>query len=124
MFSDLFDSPWKILIVAVVLIVLFGSKKLPHAARSLGQSMRILKKEVQGLHEDQSAAEAVSPSGAAGASDSVPPSVAIAAHQQPEQQAQIDALQQQVRDLQRAATLDPADLAGGPAEPQRTQQAS
>jgi sec-independent protein translocase protein TatA len=47
MFSDLFDSPWKILIVAVVLIVLFGSKKLPHAARSLGQSMRILKKEVQ-----------------------------------------------------------------------------
>ena len=45
MFSDLFDSPWKILIVAVVLIVLFGSKKLPHAARSLGQSMRILKKK-------------------------------------------------------------------------------
>ena len=45
MFSDLFDSPWKILIVAAVLIVLFGSKKLPHAARSLGQSMRILKKQ-------------------------------------------------------------------------------
>ena len=53
MIGDLFDSPWKILIVAVVLIVLFGSKKLPHAARSLGQSMRILKKEVQGLHEDE-----------------------------------------------------------------------
>jgi sec-independent protein translocase protein TatA len=124
MFSDLFDSPWKILIVAVVLIVLFGSKKLPHAARSLGQSMRILKKEVQGLHEDQSAAEAASSPGAAGASDSVPPSVAIADRQQPEQQAaQIDALQQQIRDLQRAATLDPADLAGGPAGPRRTQQA-
>jgi Sec-independent protein translocase protein TatA len=26
MIGDLFDSPWKILIVAVVLIVLFGSK--------------------------------------------------------------------------------------------------
>ena len=52
MIGDLFDSPWKILIVAVVLIVLFGSKKLPHAARSLGQSMRILKKEVSGLHEE------------------------------------------------------------------------
>jgi sec-independent protein translocase protein TatA len=124
MFSDLFDSPWKILIVAVVLIVLFGSKKLPHAARSLGQSMRILKKEVQGLHEDQSAAEAASPSGATGASDTVPPSAAIAAYQQPDQQAaQLDALQQQIRDLQRAATLDTADLAGGPAEPQRIQQA-
>ena len=56
MIGDLFDSPWKILIVAVVLIVLFGSKKLPHAARSLGQSMRILKREVQGLHEDEPAA--------------------------------------------------------------------
>jgi sec-independent protein translocase protein TatA len=49
----LFDSPWKILIVARVIIVLFGSKTLPSAARSLGQSMRILKKEVQGLHEDE-----------------------------------------------------------------------
>ena len=36
MIGDLFDSPWKILIVAVVIIVLFGSKKLPSAARSLG----------------------------------------------------------------------------------------
>ena len=54
MIGDLFDSPWKILIVALVIIVLFGSKKLPAAARSLGQSMRILKKEVQGLHEDES----------------------------------------------------------------------
>ena len=53
MIGDLFDSPWKILIVAVVIIVLFGSKKLPGAARSLGQSMRILKKEVHGLHEDE-----------------------------------------------------------------------
>jgi sec-independent protein translocase protein TatA len=53
MIGDLFDSPWKILIVAVVIIVLFGSRKLPAAARSLGQSMRILKKEVQGLHEDE-----------------------------------------------------------------------
>jgi sec-independent protein translocase protein TatA len=57
MIGDLFDSPWKLLIVAAVLIVLFGSKKLPQAARSLGQSMRILKKEVQGLHEDSSGAE-------------------------------------------------------------------
>src|SRR5216683_2263207 len=53
MIGDLFDSPWKILIVALVIIVLFRSKKLPAAARSLGQSMRILKQEVQGLHEDE-----------------------------------------------------------------------
>jgi sec-independent protein translocase protein TatA len=53
MVGDLFDSPWKILIVAVVILVLFGSKKLPDAARSLGRSMRILKSEVGSLHEDE-----------------------------------------------------------------------
>ena len=52
MIGDLFDSPWKILIVAVVLIVLFGSKKLPDAARSLGRSMRILKAEVGSLNSE------------------------------------------------------------------------
>jgi sec-independent protein translocase protein TatA len=72
MLGDLFDSPWKILIFALVIIVLFGSKKLPSAARSLGQSMRILKKEVQGLHEDEPEArplggQAAVPAGTAGA---------------------------------------------------------
>jgi Sec-independent protein translocase protein TatA len=39
MIGDLFDSPWKILIVAVVLIVLFGSKKLGaiQGARIVGE---------------------------------------------------------------------------------------
>jgi sec-independent protein translocase protein TatA len=47
--------------------VLFGSAKLPVAARSLGKSMRILKTEVKGLHEDEtepgSAAPALAPAG-------------------------------------------------------------
>ena len=80
MIGDLFDSPWKILIVAVVLIVLFGSKKLPHAARSLGQSMRILKREVQGLHEDQTvpdAIEAGAPGAQAGAPAEAPRAVSV-----------------------------------------------
>jgi sec-independent protein translocase protein TatA len=53
MFSDLFDSPWKVLIIAAVVLVLFGAKKMPDAARSLGKSMRILKTEMSSLHEDQ-----------------------------------------------------------------------
>jgi sec-independent protein translocase protein TatA len=110
--GDLFDSPWKILIIAVVIIVLFGSKKLPHAARSLGQSMRILKKEVQGLHEDEPAADTSSTSSTSNASPAFPPPAAIAATQPPDQQqAQIDALQQQIRDLQRAAATDAAPKA-------------
>ena len=119
MIGDLFDSPWKILIVAVVLIVLFGSRKLPHAARSLGQSMRILKREVQGLHEDDPASDAPAStvSGSSG-STGFPAPAEIAAAQQPDQQTQIDALQQQIRDLQRAATMDPVPSADAP----RTQQ--
>ena len=53
MIGSLFDSPWKILIVTVVLIVLFGSKKPTRPAR-LGKSMRILKTEVSSLHERRS----------------------------------------------------------------------
>ena len=86
MIGDLFDSPWKLLIVALVIVVLFGSKKLPSAARSLGQSMRILKKEVQGLHEDepeprpagaQPAAQA--PAGLTAGASGGPPATAAAA---------------------------------------------
>jgi sec-independent protein translocase protein TatA len=121
MIGDLFDSPWKILIVAVVLIVLFGSKKLPHAARSLGQSMRILKREVQGLHEEETGPGGPSSDQAEASAASATgfPQAELTASAQPDQQSQIDALQQQIRDLQRASAMDPA-----PAEVQRTQQPS
>ena len=56
------DIGWpEILIIALVILVLFGSKKLPDAARSLGRSMRILKTEVKGLHDDDEAPPAAAP---------------------------------------------------------------
>jgi sec-independent protein translocase protein TatA len=45
-------KPWHFAILIAVLILLFGAKKLPDAARSLGRSMRILKAETKGLTED------------------------------------------------------------------------
>src|ERR1700684_1844779 len=121
MIGDLFDSPWKILIVAVVLIVLFGSKKLPDAARSLGKSMRILKTEVGSLHHDES--EDAKPKTEPAAKF---PSAALTAAPAPSgaDQPQIDAPQQQTRALQRAAAMDAPAPAGVTAEPQRTQQSS
>ncbi|MFJ2913455.1 Sec-independent protein translocase subunit TatA [Streptomyces sp. NPDC087228] len=44
-------EPWHLLIVAIVVIVLFGSKKLPDTARALGKSMRILKSEAKAMKE-------------------------------------------------------------------------
>ena len=128
MIGNLFDSPWKILLVAVVLIVLFGSKKLPHAARSLGQSMRILKKEVQSLHEDENESPAQDGTSAPQLPQAQPTAApaqsAQGATAPADQQSQIDALQQQIRDLQRSAATDTAAGPGPPAEPQRTQQPS
>ncbi|ASW55066.1 Sec-independent protein translocase subunit TatA [Plantactinospora sp. KBS50] len=44
--------PWHIAVLVVVLILLFGAKRLPDAARSLGRSMRIIKAETKGLVDD------------------------------------------------------------------------
>ncbi|MBN9097676.1 MULTISPECIES: Sec-independent protein translocase subunit TatA [unclassified Pseudonocardia] len=41
-------SPWHWAIVIVIFVVLFGAKRLPDAARSLGRSARILKAELNG----------------------------------------------------------------------------
>ena len=45
-------QPWHWLILALVVLLLFGSKKLPDAARSLGRSLRIFKSEVRELQND------------------------------------------------------------------------
>ena len=116
MIGDLFDSPWKVLIIAALILVLFGAKKMPEAARSLGKSMRILKTEVSSLHEDERAPAAGQ--GQPEPASAFPPAQLTAPQPQPDAQSQIDALQQQVRDLQRAATMD-ATMAP---EPVRTQQ--
>ena len=44
-------SPWHLLILAAVVLVLFGAKRLPDSARSLGKAMRIFKTETSGLRE-------------------------------------------------------------------------
>ncbi|WP_329259941.1 Sec-independent protein translocase subunit TatA [Streptomyces sp. NBC_01478] len=49
-------EPWHLLVVAIVVILLFGSKKLPEAARGLGKSMRILKSEAKAMKEEDAVA--------------------------------------------------------------------
>ena len=47
-------KPWHLLVLAVLFLVLFGSKRLPDSARSLGRSLRIFKSEVQEMNKDDS----------------------------------------------------------------------
>ncbi|MGQ0839015.1 Sec-independent protein translocase subunit TatA [Actinokineospora sp.] len=88
-------GPWEILIIAVVIVLLFGARKMPAMARSLGQSMRILKAETKGMRKDDDEDDATATDKTAAA----PPPAAQLPPAQPK--ATPEQLQQQVDDLQR-----------------------
>jgi len=89
----MFDlSPSHIAILLIIVILLFGATRLPKAAKSLGQSMHIFKKEVQGLSSDDQ------PS----AADAAPQTFSALPAPDPTQQ-QLADLQRQVADLQQQA---------------------
>jgi sec-independent protein translocase protein TatA len=57
-------NPWDLLIVAFVLVLIFGPKRLPQAGRSLGSSIRSFKDALTERHDRQDAeaeAEATAP---------------------------------------------------------------
>jgi sec-independent protein translocase protein TatA len=94
--NGLFEG-WHIVILVIVAVLIFGSRKLPDAARSIGKSMRILKTEVQGLHDDAPS----TPVQATTVQPAQPVQAQIQASQpQADAQTQIDALRKQLDDLQ------------------------
>jgi sec-independent protein translocase protein TatA len=106
-------APWHIIILVIVLVLLFGARRLPGAAQSLGQSMHIFKKSVQGLNPDDPTTAANPPE--ASAVVSTPP--ALSATPDATQQQLLD-LQRQVADLQRQS----AAVSNGQAGQSQTQQ--
>ncbi len=46
-------KPIEIILILVVIVLLFGAKRLPDAARGLGRSLRIFKAETKGLRDDE-----------------------------------------------------------------------
>lgn len=48
---------WELVLLLGVLVLLFGASKLPNAARSIGQSMRIFKAETKGMRSDDGKAK-------------------------------------------------------------------
>ena len=49
---------WEWLIIIGVLVLLFGAKRLPDMARSIGQSARVFKGEMKGMKDDSTKSEA------------------------------------------------------------------
>ena len=78
-------SAWHVLIVVLVVVLLFGAKRLPDLAKSVGQSMKIFKNEVKDLREDDAPPAPAAPAAVAppapsgvtpiGAPPAVPPVV-------------------------------------------------
>jgi sec-independent protein translocase protein TatA len=103
-----------IIILLIVVLLLFGSTRLPRAAKSLGQSMHIFKRSVSGLDvDDETAANPFPPTQAGAFPPSqpaavMPPAAAPVDHAQT--QAQLADLQRQIAELQKQS-------AGGNAEP-------
>lgn len=96
-------APWHIIILVVVLVLLFGARRLPGAAKSLGESMHIFKRSVSGLHSDDQDS-AANPTGQNSLAQpiSATPFQAPAPIAAPDQTAQqLADLQRQVADLQR-----------------------
>ncbi|GAB3047817.1 hypothetical protein GCM10027053_02210 [Intrasporangium mesophilum] len=54
-------SPAHIMIIAIALVVLFGWKRLPDMARSLGRSARVFKSEVDEMRNDGRSTTAAAP---------------------------------------------------------------
>jgi sec-independent protein translocase protein TatA len=61
-------SPWHWIIVLLIFALLFGSRRLPDAARGLGRSLRIFRAEMQGARDESPAPGAPAP-----VQDAVPP---------------------------------------------------
>lgn len=57
MFAGL--TGWHLLIILAVILLLFGAAKLPALAKSVGQSMRIFKGEVNEMKKDGADGDAV-----------------------------------------------------------------
>ena len=60
---------WELVLVVLVIMVLFGAKRLPEASRSLGRSLRIFKAETKGLRDDSDT--------------TIPPDTTVTARQEP-----------------------------------------
>ena len=100
-----------IIILLIVVLLLFGSRRLPGAAKSLGQSMHIFKKSVAGLTPEEEQA-----AGFTSAPMSPPQALPFAqpAHVADPQSQQIQDLQRQVQDLQRQAATGNAGQTSQP----------
>lgn len=68
-----FPGGWELVLIVLVILLLFGAKKLPELARGTGRALRIFKTETKGLTDDDEDDDADDESAEAGHRPPVPP---------------------------------------------------
>jgi sec-independent protein translocase protein TatA len=111
------EAPWHWVVLAILVIALFGYKKLPDAARSVGRSLRIFKTEIKGMSEDDKKRESsdAAPKQVEGTVATVQPNAPV--EQQPVQPEPV-ASQPPAQSLQpqQPAATEPVNVNGTPAD--------
>ncbi len=101
-------QPWHIIILVLVVVLLFGAKRLPDAARSIGKSMKIFKAETKDMAGDKDKAAETEEVETKQLPQASTPAPAASA-----QDKQVEDLQRQLDELkkQQPATPAPAEQA-------------
>jgi sec-independent protein translocase protein TatA len=70
-------EPWHIIVIALIVVLLFGSKRLPDAARGLGRSLRIFKSEMKSMKDDDGPETTVTTTTTQTSQQAIPPAEPI-----------------------------------------------
>lgn len=68
---------WHIIVLLVVILLLFGARRLPDLARSVGESLRIFKREVKDLTDDDTPSTGTPAAGSNPSSAAPAPTTAV-----------------------------------------------
>ena len=99
-------QPWHVIILVLVVVLLFGAKRLPDAARLIGKSMKIFKAETKDLHGDKESPQATEEV----ETRQLPQAAAPASTAAPTDQ-QVADLQRQLDELKKQQAATPAEQA-------------
>jgi sec-independent protein translocase protein TatA len=99
-------QPWHIIILVLVVVLLFGAKRLPDTARSIGKSLKIFKAETKDLTGDKDSHADVED-----VETKQLPKAAAAASSAPGTDAQVAELQRQLDELKKQQAATPAEQA-------------
>jgi sec-independent protein translocase protein TatA len=108
-------QPWHLIILVLFVVLMFGAKRLPDAARSVGKSMKIFRAETKDMKSDDKdkddAEDAETKSLPSAQSSNTSSSNTASSGTSPNNDQQVADLQRQLDELKKQQSSTPADQA-------------